>query len=109
MTPARASTAIVAEVNPSAVDRYKQMRAALMEGSDPDKTLLEIVITSQLAVLGHESAFRMHAIRLFEQGVSRERLQQVILAGLGVTFVIPQAARALEWIDDAHRQFCANP
>jgi alkylhydroperoxidase/carboxymuconolactone decarboxylase family protein YurZ len=63
------------------------------------------VITSQLALLGQENAFKMHAIRLFELGVSRERLQQVILCGLGVTFVIPQIASTLDWIDDAHKRF----
>ena len=44
------------------------------------------------------------AIRLFEQKISKEQLEQVILAGLGVTFVIPQAAQVLDWIEDAWQQ-----
>jgi hypothetical protein len=101
------STARVAEVNPQAVARYKDMRAALMDEPGTDRLLREIVITSQLALLGHEVAFKVHAIRLFEQKVTRSQLEQVILAGLGVTFVIPQAAQALDWIAQAHERFHA--
>jgi hypothetical protein len=40
--------------------------------------------------------------------VSRVQLEQVILAGVGVTFVLPQAARALDWIEEAEQQFNAS-
>jgi alkylhydroperoxidase/carboxymuconolactone decarboxylase family protein YurZ len=100
----KASTTRVAEANAQAVARYKEMRTALMDAPGIDRTLCEIVITSQLALLGHEVPFKLHAIRLFENQVSREQLEQVILAGLGVTFVIPQVAQALDWIEEAHRQ-----
>ena len=96
------STARVAEVNSEAVARYKDMRSALMQEPGIDRVLCEIVITSQLALLGHENAFKVHALRLFEQDVTRTQLEQVVLAGLGVTFVIPQAAQALDWIEQAH-------
>ena len=100
----KASTTRVAEANAPAVARYKEMRAALMDAPGVDRTLCEIVITSQLALLGHEVPFKLHAMRLFELGVSREKLEHVILAGLGVTLVIPQAAQVLDWIEYAHRQ-----
>lgn len=106
--PVKPSTARVAEINPQAVELYKEMRAALMNGGGVDKTTLEIVITSQLALLGHEIPFKFHAIRLFEANVSKEQLQQVILAGLGVTFVIPQMARALDWIDEVYEQYASG-
>jgi hypothetical protein len=99
------STTRVAEANAAAVAQYKEMRAALMDVPGIDRTLCEIVVTSQLALLGHEVPFKIHAMRLFELKVSKEQLEQVILAGLGVTFVIPQAALALDWIEDAHRQY----
>jgi hypothetical protein len=101
----KASTTRVAEVNALAVARYKDMRAALMDAVGADRTLCEIVVTSQLALLGHEVAFKLHAVRLFELKVSKEQLEQVILAGLGVTFVIPQAAQALDWVEQAHQQY----
>ena len=83
------------------------MRLLARAGDRRDRLLREIVITSQLALLGHEVAFKVHAIRLFEQKVTRSQLEQVILAGLGVTFVIPQAAQALDWIAQAHERFHA--
>jgi hypothetical protein len=101
----KSSTARVAEVNAPAVERYKEMRAALLDVRGVDRTLCEIVITSQLGLLGHEVPFKLHAMRLFELKVSREQLEQVILAGLGVTFVIPQAAQALDWIEQAYEQY----
>ncbi|UUZ77196.1 hypothetical protein LP414_07765 [Polaromonas sp. P1(28)-13] len=96
------STTRVVQVNPQAVEHYKAMRGALLGVPGADKLLCEIVVTSQLALLGHEVPFKIHATKLFESQVSREQLEQVILAGLGVTFVIPQAARVLDWIAHAH-------
>ena len=105
----KASTVRVAEINPAAVARYKEMRGALLPGADSDeRRWCEIVITSQLALLGHEIPFKLHAIRLFELKVPKEQLQRVILAGIGVTFVLPQAAQALDWIDEAHQSFAAR-
>lgn len=102
----KASTIRVAEVNPAAVARYKEMRGALMALEDADeRRWCEVMITSQLALLGHEGPFKLHAIRLFEMNVSKEQLQRVILAGVGVTFVLPQAAQALDWIEEAHLSF----
>ena len=100
----KASTVRVAEVNDIAVARYKDMRAALLDAPGVDRTECEIVVTAQLALLGHEVPFKLHAIRLFEQAVPRARLEQAILAGLGVTLVIPQVAQALEWIAQAQEQ-----
>lgn len=104
----KASTVRIAEVNATAMERYKEMRAALLDAPGADRALGEIVVTTQLALLGHEVAFKLHAIRLFEAQVSRERLESAVLAGLGVTFVVPQAARALDWIEQAHEQYTAG-
>ncbi|UUZ77252.1 hypothetical protein LP414_08140 [Polaromonas sp. P1(28)-13] len=82
-TSRRASTTIVAGVNPTAVDRYKEMRNALMNAPGIDRTMCEVVITCQLALLGHEVPFKIHALRLRELNISKEQLQQVILAGVG--------------------------
>lgn len=98
----KTSTARVAEVNPEAVSHYKNMREALTEADEADRSLFELVIASQLALRGHETAFKIHAVRLFETGISRKKLEQVILAGLGVTLVIPEAARILDWVADAY-------
>lgn len=96
------SSVRVAESNAAAVDHYKQMRGAVMAMPEADKATVEIILTCQLALLGQENAFKFHALRLFESGVSRERLERFVLAGLGVTLVIPQVARALDWIAESH-------
>lgn len=104
----KASTSRVAEVNPTAVARYKEMRDEFRNRPGLDPTLCEILITTQLALLGHEVAFKLHAQRLFALNVSKERLEDLILVGLGVTFVIPHAAKALNWIAEAYELHRAN-
>lgn len=105
----KASTARVAEVNEAAVARYKEMRDQLRERPGLDPMLCEILITTQLALLGHEVAFKLHAQRLFEMDVAKERLEDLVLVGLGVTFVIPHAAKALDWIAEAYELHRAGP
>lgn len=99
------ATARVAEVNAPAVDRYKEMREAFLSAEGVDRMLCEIVITSQLALLGYERPFKIHATRLFSLNISKERIEQVILAGVGVTLIMAEAARALDWLDEAHAEF----
>jgi len=103
------STARVAETNPAVVERYKDMRGVVMALPEADKTIAEILITCELALLGHEVPFRFHALRLFQMGVSRERLEGFILACLGVTMVLPDVARTLDWIAVAHADHLATP
>jgi len=105
----KASTSTVAEVNPTAVARYKEMRDEFRNRPGLDPTLCEILITTQLAVLGHEVAFKLHAQRLFHLDITKERLDDLILVGLGVTFVIPHAAKVLNWVAEAHALYLANP
>ena len=98
----KASTARVAEVNAPAVARYKEMRDEFRNRPGLDPMLCEILITTQLALLGHEVAFKLHAQRLFELGVTKERLDDLVLVGLGVTMVIPHAAKTLNWVAEAY-------
>jgi hypothetical protein len=97
----KASTSRVSEANAPAVAHYKEMRNALLQQPGLDAKLCETLITTQLALLGHEVAFKLHAQRLFDLGVSTEELESLILVGLGVTFVIPHAAKALNWVAEA--------
>ncbi len=39
--------------------------------------------------------------------VSKQQLQGCVVAGLGVTLIACEAAQALAWLDDAHRQCMA--
>lgn len=101
----RPATAKVGAVNAQAVERYKEMRKALMEVPEADQKTCEIVHACQLAALGVEISFKMHAIRLFDLKVSKEALQHIIVSGVGVTLIIGQAARVLDWIEEAHAHY----
>lgn len=98
------STSIVAGINSSAIAHYREMRHAFLNAPGIDRTMCEVVITAQLALLGHEIPFKIHALRLKELNVSKEQLQHVLLAGVGVTCVVCEAARAIEWLDQAYQQ-----
>jgi alkylhydroperoxidase/carboxymuconolactone decarboxylase family protein YurZ len=105
----KASTARVAEVNAPAVAHYKAMRDALLKQPGLDPQLCEILITTQLALLGQEVAFKLHAQRLFRLGLSKATVEQLVLVGLGVTFVIPHAAKVLNWVAEAYEWDQTHP
>lgn len=108
-TARKSSTTRIADIRPAAIDRYKEMRAVLMSAPGVDPATCEIVLASQLALLGHEAPFKIHASRAMALGVSKERMQGLILAGVGVTTLVYQAARALEWLDEASELNEAKP
>jgi alkylhydroperoxidase/carboxymuconolactone decarboxylase family protein YurZ len=97
----KGSTARLADVNPAAIEHYKQMRATLTTAPDVDPAICETVFAMQLALLGHEVPFKIHAARALAAGVTKRRLQSLIMAGVGVTTLAFEAARALEWLDQA--------
>ncbi len=99
------SSARLAEANPQAMALYRQMREHVMPAPGVEPATCEIVLAMQLAVLGHEVPFRIHASRALAQGVSLQQLQGLLMAGLGVTLVASEAARALEWLQEAHEEF----
>jgi alkylhydroperoxidase/carboxymuconolactone decarboxylase family protein YurZ len=109
MSSMKASTARVAEVNAPAVTHYKAMRDALLKQPGLDPQLCEILIATQLALLGHEVAFKLHAQRLFRMGLTKDYVERLVLVGLGVTFVIPHAAKVLNWVAEAHEYDKTNP
>lgn len=102
------ATVKVGAVNASAVERYREMRSALMEVAEIDPKVCEIAIACQLAALGLETSFKMHAMRLFDLDVSKEQVQHIILSGVGVTLIIGQAATVLDWIEEAHTHYAAS-
>lgn len=77
------------------------MRAAVSASTSIDRHLLEAVLTTQFAVLGHEFPFKIHARRAMEQGMTKDALCAVLMAGLGVTLVASEVGRSLAWLDEA--------
>lgn len=98
------ASARLAAVNPEAMARYKQMRAMVMPAPGVDAASCETVLAMQLAVLGLEVPFKVHAMRAMALDVRKEQLQGLVLAGLGVTLVGAQAGRALAWLDEADEE-----
>jgi alkylhydroperoxidase/carboxymuconolactone decarboxylase family protein YurZ len=103
--PRTASTTRLAEVNPEAMEHYRQMRARVMPVPGIDAGTCEIVLAMQLALLGHEAPFKIHATRAMAQGVSLAQLEALVMAGVGVTLIVFEAARAVEWLREAHAEF----
>lgn len=94
----------LAAVNADAMARYQEMRALAMPAPGVDEARCEVVLAMQLAVLGMEIPFKVHAMRALALAVTREQLQGLLLAGLGVTLLASQVGRALAWLDEAHEE-----
>ena len=101
---AKPSTARLAEVNPQAIARCKEMRAMVMPAPGVDAAICETVLAMQLAVRGHEVPFKVHVMRALEQSVPLAHLEGLILAGVGVSLLAGEAARALDWLAQAQRE-----
>lgn len=95
------ATQRVAAVSPEVVDGYKRMRATAMDDVGSHRFLCEVVITAQLAALGHGNSFKVHARQLMANGLEKEALQKILVSGIGATLVIPQVAEILDWLDEA--------
>jgi hypothetical protein len=94
----------LAAVNPEALAHYQQMRSMVMPAPGVDAATCETVLVMQLAVLGAEVPFKVHAMRAMALAVSKEQLQHLVLAGLGITLIASQAGRALSWLDEAYEE-----
>lgn len=103
------STARLAEVNPDAMAHYKQMRALVMPAPGVDAATCEIVLAMQLALRGHEQPFKIHAMRAMAHGVTLAQLEGLLMAGVGVSLIVCEAARALDWLREAHVEFERSP
>ncbi|HSW18433.1 MAG TPA: hypothetical protein VLJ86_14535 [Ramlibacter sp.] len=104
ITDKKPSSALLAEVNADAMARYKEMRALVMPAPGVDAATCEIVLALQFALLGHEVPFKIHALRAMKLGVSLAQLEGLAMAGVGVTLIACEAARAIEWLRQAHAQ-----
>lgn len=107
-TDRRSSTALLMEVNPQAMADYRQMRAKVMPAPGVDAATCEIVLAMQLALLGHEVPFKIHAMRAMRLGIALHQMEALLLASVGVSMVVGDAARALNWLREASEELRAN-
>ncbi|MBN3729545.1 hypothetical protein [Burkholderia sp. Tr-20390] len=89
------------EANPEAMSHYRKMRDQLFPPADVDEKTCEIMLAMQLAVLGREIPFKVHALRALSHGVTQAQLEGLLLCGMGVSLVAFEAAQALIWLDEA--------
>lgn len=100
-TERKPSSQRLAESNPEAMAHYKKMRGRLWPPAGVDETTCEIMLAMQLAVLGREIPFKIHALRALSRGVAKGQLESLLLSGLGVSLVAFETAQALIWLDEA--------
>lgn len=98
----KSATARLAEVNPQAMACYREMRAHVMPAPGVEAATCEIVLAMQLAVRGHEVPFKIHAMRAMAEGITLAQLEALLVAGVGVTLLASEAARAINWSREAH-------
>ncbi|HIE4194940.1 MULTISPECIES: carboxymuconolactone decarboxylase family protein [Burkholderia] len=89
------------EANPDAMSHYRKMRGQLFPPENVDEATCEIMLAMQLAVLGREIPFKVHALRALSRGVTKVQLEGLLLCGMGVSLVAFEAAQALIWLDEA--------
>lgn len=99
------SSALLADVHPQAMASYQEFRARVMPTPGAEAATCEIVLAMQLALRGHELPFKVHAARAMALGVSLAQLEGLLVAGVGVSLLACEAARALEWLRQAHAAF----
>ena len=104
-TDQKPSSAVLAAANAQAMAHYREMRAGVMPAPGVEAATCEMVLAMQLALRGHEVPFKVHAMRAMAQGVSPSHLEGLLMAGLGVTLVAFETARALEWLREAQDEF----
>ena len=106
-TDARSTSQIIAAANPQAFAHYKPMREAFGNADSLDRKTYETVIAVQFALLGKEVQFKVHAMRLFALGLSRQDVQALVLAGAGLTVIMCEAAQAATWAEEAYDEYQA--
>ena len=100
-TDVMSSTTRLSEVNPQAIARYKEMRSLVMPAPEVEAAVCETVLAMQLAVRGYEVPFKIHAMRALAHSMSLKQLESLLLAGVGVSLLASEAARALGWLREA--------
>ena len=79
---------------------WQIFRDAARDCGPLDRATIELIIIAGFATGGHQEPFKNHVRRALQANVSKGTLQQVVIATLGATAVLPNVANALRWIDE---------
>ena len=79
---------------------WQIFRDAARDCGPLDRATIELIIIAGFATGGHQEPFKNHVRRALQANVGKNTLQQVVIATLGATAVLPNVANALRWIDE---------
>jgi alkylhydroperoxidase/carboxymuconolactone decarboxylase family protein YurZ len=92
------------KANESVADAFKTFRDAARAAGPLDRATIELIMIAGFATAGHQEPFKNHVRRALQSSVNKETLQQVVIATLGATSVLPAVANALRWIDEVEAE-----
>ena len=96
------------QANECVADAFKTFRDAARAAGPLDRATIELIMIAGFATAGHQEPFKNHVRRALQSNVSKETLQQVVIATLGATSVLPAVANALRWIDEVEAEPSAS-
>jgi alkylhydroperoxidase/carboxymuconolactone decarboxylase family protein YurZ len=99
------TTDFLGEIAPAVGKSFKQLRDAIQKAGPLDNVTFELILMSALAVAGLELPFKNHALRAFEEGISREALRQTVLIPFAATATTFSVVLALHWIDEVYEEY----
>ena len=79
---------------------WQIFRDAARDCGPLDRATIELIMIAGFATGAHQEPFKNHVRRALQANVSKGTLQQVVIATLGATAVLPNVANALRWIDE---------
>ena len=89
-------------------DAFKTFRDLARDAGPLDRKTIEFITIAGFATAGHQEPFKNHVRRALQSGIAKEALQQVVIATLGATSVLPAVASALRWIDEVEAEPAAK-
>ncbi len=92
------------EANELAGKAWQIFRDAARDSVPLDRATIELIIIAGFATGGHQEPFKNHVRRALQANISKGTLQQVVIATLGATAVLPTVANALRWIDEVEAE-----
>lgn len=92
------------KANKGVANAFKTFRDAARTSGPLDHATIELILIAGFATAGHQEPFKNHVLRARQSGISKEALQQAVIATLGATAVLPAVANALRWIDEVDNQ-----
>lgn len=99
------TTDYLGEVAPVVGKTFKQLREAIQRAGPLDDVTFELILMSALAVAGLELPFKNHALRGFQNGITKEALRQTVLIPFAATATTFSVVLALHWIDEVYEEY----